>query len=164
MRTTVLFVGALAVFGSTLFAQISLPGHGPFQTSDQLAVLAGGESAAGAIVSTALGEFVRINATKTTTVIGAQIRENWLPVIPGVQFIRLSDNDARAHFQRCGKLLFVNSFLRASEDVVQISIAEGNRCTFSGLDFRFARTADHWLPDESGHGGGFASASGDCGC
>jgi hypothetical protein len=164
MRTTVVFAGALAVFGSTLFAQISLPGHRPFQTSDQLSLLAGSESAAGAIVSTALGEFVRMNPTKTTTVIAAQIRENWLPGIPGVQFIRLSDDDARAHFQRCGKLLFVNSFLRASDDVVQISVAEGNRCDFSGLDFRFARTADHWLRDDSRVGGGFASGSSDCGC
>jgi len=163
MRTTVLVVGALAVFASTPFAQISLPGHRPFQTSDQLAVLAGGESAAGAIVSTALDEFVRTSPTKTTTVIGAQIRKNWLPVIPGVQFIRISDDDARAHFQRCGKLLFVNSFLRSSDDVVQISIAEGNRCMFSGLGFRFARTADHWRRDESGIEGGFVSGS-DCGC
>jgi hypothetical protein len=165
MRKAVLLASALTMLGHAVFAQISLgPERRPFLTADQLTAVVGSESEAGAIVSRALLYGIRGFATKTTTVIGAQIPEKWLPVIPGVQIVRLSDNDARAHFQQCGRLLFVNSFTRAESDVVVIDVAEGNKCQIGGWSLRFNRRADGWRLVRDGIPGGFGSGAGDCGC
>ena len=145
-------------------AQISLtPSHAPYLTSDQLTNIATTEAAASSIVSQALAEYVRIFPDKSTTLIGAQIPENWLPAIPGVRFLRLADDAARAYLQQCGRILYVHLF-RLTDDLATISVADGNICGDSGLDFRFRRLADDWHLVTDGVGGGFAGGSSECAC
>jgi hypothetical protein len=164
MRALV-FVSVLAVLDQALLAQVSLaPEHAALKTSDQLTLIVGTESAARAIVSLALREFLRTRPDeRTTTMIAAQIPDHWLPAIPGVEFVRLPVDRARAHFQQCGNLLYVNSLTRPSDDVVVISIAEGDKCHSGGLDFRFRRSEDGWHLQE-GLPGGFVGGVEACGC
>jgi hypothetical protein len=147
------------------FGQVSLtPNHAPFLTSDQLTVVATTESAARSIVSQALAEHVRSFPHKTTTVIGAQIPENWLPAIPGVEFLRLADDAARAHLQQCGRILYINSFRLLTDELATVAVAEGNSCSNSGLDLRFRRVADDWRLETDGVPGGFAGGTSECAC
>src|SRR5215813_8883209 len=138
-------------------AQVSLtPSHAPYLTSDQLTNIATMEAAASSIVSQALAEYVRTFPNKSTTLIGAQVPANWLPAIPGVRFLRLADDAARAHLQECGRILFVHLFT-LTDDLATITVADGNICSDSGLNFRFRRLADGWHLVTDGVGGGFAS-------
>jgi hypothetical protein len=100
-------------------------------------------------VSEALAYHLSVFPNTTTTVIGLQIPEHWLPLIPNVRFDRLSEDAARAHFQQCGKLLFVNSFTLLTNDLATIAIWEGNQCQGGGLDVRFIRSADGWRREQT---------------
>jgi hypothetical protein len=118
------------VFGEALLCQISVdPRRVPLQTADQLRAFVGSDPAAATTVSAAIRDFISILPTKTASVVAAQIPEKWLPASADSQFVRLSDEAARAHFQQCGRLLFVRSIERLSSDGLVISIAEGNSVT-----------------------------------
>jgi hypothetical protein len=172
-------LSALAVLSSVLLTggatfglgQVSLtPDRRPFLTANQLIKAMGDETTAVAIVSQALAETFWWRPNMTPTVIGSQIPAGWLPLIPNVTFVRLTDDEVRAHLQQCGRLLFINS-LNRSGDVVSIAVAEGTRCVDSGLDLRFHRSADRWqsetAPDVNGNiglPGGFAGLTGGCSC
>ena len=165
MRRIVLIAIALAMVGHVVFGEISVGCcHAPFQTADELTAVMDSESEAGVVVSRALLYAIRSFPNKTTAVLAGQIPEKWLPVIPDVQFVRLSDDAAKTHFQQCGRLLFVNSFKRATNDIVAIDIAEGNKCQWIGSSLRFNRTAEGWREIDDGVPGGFASAGSDCDC
>jgi hypothetical protein len=166
MRTALLPATALAAaIYQGVFAQVSLtPTRAPFLTSDQLTAVVGDDSAAATIVSEALTYYLHVFPNKAVTLIGAQISENWLPKLPGVRFIRLTDDAARAHLQQCGRLLFVNSFKLLTSDAATIAIAEGNRCTVGGSDLRFNRSADGWHLETGVLPGGFVSGGSDCPC
>ena len=75
----------------------------------------------------------------------------------------LTDDEARAHLQQCGRLLFIGSMNR-SGDMVRIAVAEGTRCAKSGVDLQFQRSADGWQSEtgEGGLSGLFLSSSHHC--
>jgi hypothetical protein len=155
----------LATVGGHADAQISLsPSRGPFLTADQLVTIAEGESAAAQIVSRALEYQLRPFPAESIALIGAQIRENWLPAIPGVRFLRLADDEARASFERCGVFLWVNAFTRVTDSLVVIRIEKGNKCSSFGEELRFNRTKDGWHLDEDGPRSGFGGGGTHCGC
>ena len=156
---------AVVVMNCPAFGQVSLTPEGkPFLTSDQLTAVVETEAAAAAIVSQALAYFVRGFPNKTTTLVASQIPESWIPVVPGVKFIRLTDDAARAHLQQCGRLLFVDSFGPLGGDAVAIAIAEGGQCATSGVALRFRRLSDGWHQDTEGPQGGFGSRMSHCPC
>jgi hypothetical protein len=144
------------MIGHVAFGQVSLtPNRAPFLTSDQLTAVALTERAAASIVSQALAEYLAVFPNTTTTVIGAQLPDDWLPTIPGRQLVRLTDDAARAHLQQCGTLLWVHSFSLETNDVANVAIAQSNRCSISGSYFRFRRSGDGWQSEGmvSGFGG-----------
>lgn len=115
-------------------------------------------------MSQALTNYIRVFPKTTTTVIGVQIPEPWLPTIPGVRFVRLTNDAARTHLQQCGRLLFINAFNARTSDAVTITIADASRCSMTGLDLRFERSADGWHLKTDGVPGGVVSGKTDCGC
>jgi len=155
----------VVVMTSPAVGQVSLtPSRAPFLTSDQLTAVVETDAAAATIVSQALAYFVRVFPDTTTTLIASQIPPNWVPEIPGVQFIRLTDDAARTHLQECGRLLFVNSFGPPTSDAIAIHIAEGSRCTTSGLMLRFNRSANGWHRDADGIQGSSVGGTNHCPC
>jgi len=165
MRKAMLLGSALILFSHPVFTQITLsPQKRPFLTVEQLTAVVESESAAGDIVSKALAYRFRVSPHKTTTVLGAQIPEHWLPIIPDVRFVRLSDDAARAHDQQCGRLLFIGSLTRMASDVVEISVEEGTWCDSGGTVLRFNRTAVGWRLEENRIHGGFAGGVSGCTC
>ena len=158
---------SMIAISHAVFGQVSLtPNRGPFLTTDQLIAVMGDETTAAAIVSQALGEFLRwrrLDPNVSKTVIGSQIPVSWLPLVTNVEFFRLTDAEARTHLQQCGRLLFVNSF-SLTGGVVDIAVADGNRCSIGGLDLRFDRAADGWRLQTGGVPGGFVSGQSGCPC
>jgi hypothetical protein len=146
MSKTLLITVALALaIGHVGLAQISLS-RKPFLTSDQITAALGGQSAAAAIVPQALAEQVRVYPTKSRAVIGAQIPDEWLPMVPDGPFTRLADDEARTYFGQCGKLLFVDRPTRTADGAASIDVVEGHKCGVSGQTLRFAHASagDAW--------------------
>jgi hypothetical protein len=157
-------VGGLMLCRAALGQVTLTPDRAPYLTSDQIIVEATAESAAASVVAQALVEWVRIFPKTSTTLIASQLPEHWLPAIPGVQFVRLSNDAARVHLQKCGKLLFVQSFKSTPSGQAALAMAEGTRCTMHGLAMQFRRSQDGWHLVTGGLHGGFASTKGHCGC
>jgi len=158
------FVGVLMIC-QVAFGQVSLtPHHAPFLTSDQIAAAVRTEAAASSIVSQALAERLRIFPNNTTTVIAAQIPENWLPAIPGVQFRRLTDDAAREHLQQCGRILYVRSFGLLTDKLATIVVEEGNACSGFGQELRFRRVADGWHLETDFFGSVLGGVTSGCDC
>ena len=156
-------IGVVMTLSQAAFGQVSLtPDWAPFLTTDQLIAVVGTDSAAAAIVSQALAYHVQMSPNKTTSVIGSQIPEHWLPSIPEVRFARLTDDEARTHLQQCSKLRFVSYFKLVTPDVATMSVGEVGQCFRSVLDLHFKRSADGWHL-ETGFGGG-GSGGGHCAC
>lgn len=160
LRHAIIFVIACSV---SAHAQLSLTPTRVFLSADQIARAAGNDNSATSLVSQALAEHIRIFPDKTTTVIGAQISEDWLPAIDGVHFQRLNDDAARSHLQQCGRVIFIQS-LQLNADFATVAVAEGNRCSDSGLNLQFRHAAAGWRLERDGVHGGFASGQGECGC
>ena len=132
-------------FSPGLTAQISLGPFGPFLTSDQIIAAAGGDAdSAAALVSQGLSEYFRVLRNQPTTVIASQIPAYWLPTIPGVQFQRLDDAAARAHFQACGRILFVLSLGPVTAHRAKVAIGAADQCGSSGSEIPLSRSADEW--------------------
>jgi len=136
---------------------------------------AGSDAAAATLLSQALAEYARIFPAETTTVIGAQILEKWVPTLPEVRCLHLTDEQARAHHKQCGRLLYVHSFRTVTPEVVAVAVAAGNRCMVSGLDFQIRLLESGWQLEigrlETVPGGfvrrlpgGFTSGGAHCGC
>jgi hypothetical protein len=164
MKKAAVFATVLGALIGPAHGQISLgPNQRPLLTADQLVAVVGSDSAAGEIISRALAFQVRVQHTESIVVIGSQIPENWIPAIPGVQFLRVGDAAARTHFEGCGVLWVVESFTRVADDAVSIGIAKRTKCSSSGLWLQFNGTADGWHRKE-GAGSGFGSGTEHCGC
>jgi hypothetical protein len=136
----------------------------PFMSANQLVEAAGSGSEAATIVMPALTSNVWA-LKKTTKLIGSQIPEHWLERAPDVAFTRLSDDEARAHLQRCGQLLYVDRFSRPADDeaVVLIAVVSDAGCSMIGSNYFFDRTIDGWQR-ASGLGGGYLNAALHCSC
>jgi hypothetical protein len=136
----------------------------PYLTADQITAEAASESTAATLVAQALAEWMRLHPNTTTPLIASQIPEQWLPTIPGVQFVRLSDDAARVHLQECGKLLFVHSLKLTAIEQATVGLADGTPCSVQGMFLRFQRLRDGWHFVTEGVDGGFVSVTGHCQC
>ena len=162
--SNILLAGVLTALSHPAFGQVSQDlGRAPFPTSDQLMAAAGGDSAAAAVVSAAVSGFLRSRPQSTITIIAEQIPAEWLPAIPGVEWVRLSDGAARTHAQQCGTFMFVSSFRRPTPDVAVVTVEQGNKCQSIGRNFHFRLTASGWAADD-GVVGGVVGGRTDCGC
>jgi hypothetical protein len=164
MGRAAVFTSALTLLAHAALAQVSLAGRPPLLTADELAAILGGESQARAVVSRALREEIRSLPGKTLTVIGAQIPEEWFPAIPGITFVRLSDDKARTHLQECGRLVFVYSLTRTTTNVADVAVAEGNACSLAGQHLRFTRSVNGWRFEHRRDRNSWSEGGSHCGC
>src|SRR5262245_54072415 len=144
-------------WSSLVLGQVSITRYHPaVLTAEQLRAAAADDTAA-SLVSQALAKYVR-TFPRETDLLASQIPENWVPQIAGVQFMRLSDDAARAHLMQCGEILLIKALSVANESAT-VSVATTGLCRDSGLDLRFRRTANRWLPAEDGLSSGFGNGT-----
>jgi len=131
--------------------------------ASELAAIAGSETEAAAVVSQAVAHFVAQSPRpRTVTLAASQIREPWLPAIPGVRFVRFEDEAMKVHYNQCGHVMWL-TIDRSGENLVVI-VREGTKCRGGGREFLFRREAGTWQIDIGGISGGFGGGTGHCGC
>jgi hypothetical protein len=144
-------------------AQLTLVPAGSIATAQELSSMAGGESAAASVVSKALEQFLApSHSPRTVTLAASQIREAWLPTMPGVRFVRLDEEAIKTHHSHCGTFMWVK--IDRAENGLIVTVGEGTKCRSGGQSFRFVRESNGWQPDRSGIGAGFGGGTSHCEC
>jgi hypothetical protein len=144
---TAIGTSLLALATTTASTQSPLNAGARLVTAEQIVAAAGGNAAARDLIQQALWLFLPPEAREdngTVAVLASQLRPEWLPELPQVQWLRVSTADARAHYDECGRLLLIRSISRSAERRLTLSVSGGNRCEGSASDHRFVRRAGHW--------------------
>ena len=86
----------------------------------------------------------------------------WIPTLPNVDFVLLSDEDVSESEARCETHYFFDTFRRSARWIT-VEFGHGTRCSNSGriYSFRYKRGR---LVRDSGGPDGFGSGGGHCGC
>jgi hypothetical protein len=142
----------------------------PLTSADITAAIGSDADARGAI-SVVLAHGMA-HRSKREFFLATQILDKWLPVIPGVELVRLTDLDAAAHIGNCGRYWTISRLARL-DNVVSLSLSQ--RCggvslayiaSFDGREWRLGppgtgKDGGGWVP---GIGSGFAGRPRDCPC
>ena len=154
---------AVVATNQTGAAQLTLEPAGSIASAQELSSMAGGESAAASVVSMALERFLaQSHGPRTVTLAASQVREAWLPTMPGVRFARLDEEAIKTHHSQCGSFMWVK--IDRAENSLIVTVGEGTKCRSAGQSFRFIRESNGWQPDRSGIGAGFGGGTSHCGC
>jgi hypothetical protein len=73
--------------------------------------------------------------------LASQIRKEWLPAIPNVEFVRLGNTDIPEHLAGCGSYWIINRVARAG-NVVSVRLSA--RCGCATLDYVVSFDGDDW--------------------
>jgi hypothetical protein len=172
------FAAMFAAVILTVHVQAQLPTEprdAPVPTSEQIVAAVGSEREAAAIVGAALGQDAvrRFAAPRSdgdvVSLLDSQWREQWVPRLGvgsatdgrRVTFVRLPATDARAYFDRCGRLLLLRGFARLN-DTLTVQVVDYGRCSSSGMELTFRQIDGRWRPE--GEPKGFTEGVTDCGC
>jgi hypothetical protein len=152
---------SLAVASVSAQAPVMQARGWPLLTSQELVSLIGSEADAAVAIPKALAEFFRRprNSSPRVVLIGAQIRPEWVPSVPGIEFVLLSNDEAQ-RWPACSSYGYIYG-ARGTPDLIEITVGQRNRCRGSGTAYRINRTTREF---ETGVGSGFGSAVGHCGC
>src|ERR1700733_1510654 len=143
MRTTLTGIAAIC---SVLMAAESWAAQNPtapLAVTDITAVI-GSDVDARNIVAMVLTN-ATANHARREFLLASQIRIEWLPVVRGVEFVRLADSEIAAHLSGCGVYWFISRLERA-DNVVSMWLDQ--RCggtarhyvmSLDGKDWRFGR-------------------------
>jgi hypothetical protein len=142
----------------------------PLLTSGDITTKVGGDADVRAIVSLVFAHAFQ-DRSKTEFFLNSQIRREWLPAVPGVKFVALSDAETADHLAKCG-LYWIVRQLDRSGDVVSLRLAQ--KCggtllayvtSFDGQQWRLGPpnlpSGSGWVP---GIGSGFAVPPIGCPC
>jgi hypothetical protein len=135
-------IGAAAIC-SVLIAAGSLAGQDratPALTTEDITVAIGNEADARAVFVKVLTHAVG-NHDRREFFLAGQIRSEWLPTIPGVEFIRLADTEIAAHLSKSGYYWLVCKVERI-DDVVSITLNQG--CGRTERDYVVSRDGKEW--------------------
>lgn len=161
MKRNVLYAIGVALVPAFLSA-----GQAPWElrgpTIAEIVRVLGDEIAAGGMVARTITARLGSKTPMTVFVQAEQIRPEWLPLVAGVAYVVLDREQARAHIQSCGELLYVQSVTRNGPDAT-VSVGQGNRCRGTGITKSFRVDSSGWDVVEN-IAGGFGGASSHCEC
>jgi hypothetical protein len=136
----------------------------PRLTSDDIALKMGTEADARDVLVIALTYTLAHsgNESRPEYFLASQLRTEWLPVVPGVQFIRLADTELPAHLAACGTYWWINNLERAG-NVVSLMVSQkcGGRSLGLIVSFGYGE-GWHLGPEDAGKDHGWAPGIG-CG-
>jgi len=120
-------------------------------TSDAIKAEIGTDADARSVVAMILIHLV--NQQRREFFLASQMRTEWLPSIPGVQFVRLADADIVGHISACGVYWLVDKVERV-DNVVSMKLTQ--RCGGVSRDYivSFEDNAWHLGPPGTGKDGG----------
>jgi hypothetical protein len=129
----------------------------PRLTSDDIVLKIGNEADACAVMIIALTYALRKarNASRPEYYVESQLRTEWLPVVPGVQFVRLADAEIAAHLAACGTYWWISN-LERTENVVSLMVSQkcGGRSLGLIVSFGYGQGWHLGPPDtDKDHGG-----------
>jgi hypothetical protein len=121
-------------------------------TSRAIAAEIGSEADARSVVAQVLTHLM-INHERREFVLASQMRAEWLPPIPGVEFVRLVDAEIVRHISTCGVYWLVDKVERV-DNVVSMRLT--HRCGGALRDYivSFEGNAWHLGPPGTGKDGG----------
>lgn len=110
------------------------------------------------VVATVLTHAMR--SSKQEFFLASQIRSEWLPVLQGVEFVRLTDTEIAGHLSACGQYWIISRVDRTG-DVVSISL--DRKCGCSSVGYIVSFDGGEWRlgpPGTGKDGGGWAPGRG----
>ena len=94
-------------------------------------------------------------------VLASQIRSEWLPVVQGVDFVRIPDTEIREFLSSCGSYWIITDLAR-SRNVVTLLLYR--KCSGTSLGYSVSFDGSEWRLRQTGIGSGIPMPQPDCPC
>jgi hypothetical protein len=117
-------------------------------TSNDIKAEIGTDADARSVVAQVLTHLM-LNHERREFFLASQIRPEWLPSIPGVQFVRLADTDVLKHISACGRYWLVDKVERADHVV---SVMLNQRCGGTSRRYIVSLEENEWRLGPPGSG------------
>jgi hypothetical protein len=113
----------------------------------------GSDADAREVVSNVLSHAMATRGGRRVFFLARQLRSEWLPVVQGVEFVRLSDAEIAAHVLNCGSYWIISRLERAA-NVVSMRLSAA--CDATTLGYMVSLEDGEWRlgPPGSRKGGG----------
>jgi hypothetical protein len=118
-------------------------------TSSDIKAEIGTDVDASSVVAQVLTHLM-VNHERREFFLASQIRAEWLPVVQGVEFVRLSETEIPGHLAKCGYYWIINR-LERSDNVVSLWL--GQRCGGTTLHYLVSFDGRDWRLGPPGGGG-----------
>jgi hypothetical protein len=131
----------------------------PVLASNDITVEIGNEVDARNVVAKVLTHAMA-NHERREFFLASQVRNEWLPAVQGVEFVRLSDTDIAGHLSGCG-LYWIISRLERADNVVSMWLEQ--RCGGRTLHYVVSFDGNEWrlgAPGTGKDGGGWIQGIG----
>ena len=157
MRHIVHRIVAVALaLGATMAAQSARPDL----TTQDIEMAVGDEPQARAMVSEMLTDLLSGRGAATIAVLSSQLPEECLPAINGIEFVRISNEEATARLDACLSYVTVWHVRRSAHELF-LSIQERERCRSRGRDRHYTLDGTDWKRS-TGRVSGGGSVTTDC--
>ncbi len=118
----------------------------------------GSDVDARAVIAQVLAETSHLPAR---VVLASQIRREWLPVVKGVEFVRLPDSEIRGFLSGCGRYWIVTR-LQRTQNVVTLRLEL--KCGCASREYAASFDGNIWRVRLNGVGSGCPGPPPDCPC
>jgi hypothetical protein len=154
MRRVVVAIGLLIVTHGVLSGQNQTART---LTSNDIITRIGGEVDVRNVIAAVLTHAMQ--GHRREYFLASQMRAEWLPVVQGVEYVRLADEEIAAHLAACGRYWIVG--LERSGNVVSMRL--GQRCGGTVLEYIVSFDGREWRlgsPDAGKNGSGWGPGIG----
>jgi hypothetical protein len=157
----VFIVLVFLTFSSSVVEPRGQDGLGPPLTSVAIAAAIGSDADARTVIAMVLSHAMQpAESSRREFFLASQIRNEWLPTVQRVEFVRLSDDDIAAHLAQCGYYWMIYRVER-SDNVVSLWLSQ--KCGSGTRDYVVSFDGREWRlgpPGTGNDGGGWAPGIG----
>jgi hypothetical protein len=131
----------------------------PLVSTDIIRII-GSDVDARNVIAQVLADIARLRAT---VFLASQIRSEWLPMpmIKGVDFVRLPDAQTRGFLSGCGQYWIITA-LQRTQNVVKLRLEL--KCGATARDYTGSLQGNAWWVSLDGQGSGYSCPQPDCPC
>lgn len=94
--------------------------------------------------------------------LASQIRTEWLPVVKGVEFVRLPNTEVRGFLSGCGSYWIITDLQRTQKNVIAMRLHQ--KCGGTTLGYSVSLDGSEWQVRQTGIGSGIPMPQPDCPC
>ena len=154
-RLGIIAICAISITTASSAAQSKAPA--PLVSSDMIDII-GSEVDARAVIAQVLAETAHLRAT---VFLASQIRSEWLPVVEGIDFVRLPETEIRTFLSGCGRYWIITG-LKRTQNVVTLRLEL--KCGCTARDYTASLDGNIWRVGLNGVGSGCLGPPPDCPC